>query len=481
MAASKKLRTLAAFALEEDDQDEDLQEPIAKAQRIGSEASPRRATVATTTTPRSVSGAASPNSHRHVTRAATGSLRRKAFDDEEISEDDDFNGGSTRPAGTIGTLLPPLRIGSGGGNGGGSALQHAAAAAHGPGSNDSSQHTRSTADHCSDPGETGPAQDQHFSAGLDRTLSSVGSSGFQFYDPALFASFSTMMNTLFPSSEQQASMSDEQRVFLGHFHTAFGKLIAGQAAEHQHQQQQQPISSCIPNPASLFASVANAAGAAAAAAAEGVGGGGADGLGISDGTTPMRMVFTAAAEHLSVPDAAVVVAAAASELQSEEKALAIGQMMLSMAPMFPGLSAALSAMSRVSQGGNGGGAVFNTTHTPVPATAPPPTSPSAPASNTLPIAPLSAPQFVQTAFGEILAARVSGTHPKVALPFSSNAWTPAKGNGNSGGEGCDEMKNNGHAMALKTPISMQATRPASAARNPEGLAFLAMAASMEDE
>lgn len=157
LAASKRLRTLVGLALG-DDEDEGAAQPPAKAQRVSTVASPRK------TAPRSVSTAPSPNSHRHVTRATTGSLRPKHFDDDEMSEDDGYHGGSAhiiqgRPG------LPALRTSNLGTSGG-------------PASNDSSQHTRSTADHCSDPGDTGPAA-LPITGALDRSLSSVGSNGKQ--------------------------------------------------------------------------------------------------------------------------------------------------------------------------------------------------------------------------------------------------------------------------------------------------------------
>ena len=63
LAASKRLRTLVGLALGDDE--EEPQQPAAKAQRLSAAASPRRPARTTSAV------AASPSSHRHVTRAAT--------------------------------------------------------------------------------------------------------------------------------------------------------------------------------------------------------------------------------------------------------------------------------------------------------------------------------------------------------------------------------------------------------------------------
>ena len=489
LAASKRLRTLAGLAL---GVDEDVEEgtgtvhtaPVAKSQRVasGAGASPRRPARAHT------SPAASPMSnHRHVTRATTGSLRPKHFDDDEVSEDEGdrhFHHHGTslpRPLG-----LPSVRTTTSAGNDhhdldGDHMDEHdddlhdakllvAAATAAPPGSksNDSSQHTRSTGDHCSaDPTSAGDGMAGigiGSLCGLDRSLSSVGSNGFQFYDPALMASFTAVMGSLFPPMDQQATLSDEQRLFLSHFHTAFGKLIAGQAAAPGSE----PPANLLPNPTSVV--VAAAAGAAAEAATD---------LPTATATTTTHGNDTDANDTAPSSD------------PKTQQALNIGRMMLSMAPLFPGMAAALSALSKAglptthstpghknptnnnnnttNNNANGGLAVPN-------------------ASVHLPIAPLvaSAP-FVHSTFGDILSARVSGATPK-GTPFASNGgvWTPPSSKHHHHQhhhyQG-DEYKN----MYLKTPVSMHATRPASGGGEkdgggvPGGLAYLAMAASMEDE
>ena len=487
LAASKRLRTLVGLALG-DDEDEGTAQPPAKAQRVSAVASPRRA-------PRSISAAPSPNSHRHVTRATTGSLRPKHFDDDELSEDDGYHGGSThimhgRPG------LPAVRT---------TTLVTSA----GPASNDSSQHTRSTADHCSDPGESAPMA-APVTGPLDRSLSSVGSSGkrkqhnqsfvhftilystlilsfsiysiassltnsplyvagYQLYDPALFSSFSTMMSSLFPTPEQHATMTEDQRVFLTHFHAAFGKLVAAQQGSPTAGQAtpaaaggSTPMS--IPNPASLLAAFANSAAAGGLPAS-------IDAIStdlVAGGATAQDTTAPGLGDGGSSQEQPVNM----SDPKTQQ-ALAVGQMMMNMAPLFPGMAAALSAMTKVAQGAvppnpAAPAVVAPAPHVPA-AVAPPP--------STLPIAPLSTPHFIQTTFGDILAARVAAVAPK-GTPFMSSAWTPPKNNNGAMSTLIDDSK----GMALKTPVSMQGTRPAgSNAHKPEGLAFLAMAASLEDE
>jgi hypothetical protein len=334
---------------------------------------------------------------------------------------------------------------------------------------------------------------QHYShmSALDRTLSSVGSNGYQFYDPALFASFTTMMSTLFPTSEHQEVMTDDQKVFLGHFHTAFGKLLAGK---------QIPVAGTpesIPNPAPLLESLAqgmatasnvntatttnnltdavsdgNEGDAPVAAPAQEKGEGAAADGG-SDVENRETMEQQQQKEEKKKQAGVVEVDGGASiedddDFKTKERqALAVGKMMLQMAPMFPGMSAALAAMTRVAQAAaTGAGAGTTTVPSPAAELGPPAVVTVPP----LAIAPLN--------FGNAFGARAGGstiTYP-TSTPFSKmTAYTPKKGPASG-------VDNGGTiAMTLKTPLSLQAARPASAARNaaPEGLAFLAMAASME--
>lgn len=175
LAASKRLRALAGLALksgseeeaeqeqaggEDEDEDEDDDDDndgsssrSGKVQRSSGVVSPRTASVAQAAS----EGERPSSARRHVTRAATGSLKRRQFDDVEMSEEEEGEGQHRRSAGTRGA----------GGAGTEAAAQtqrkfqaQLAAAAPGvqeqqaedvrPGSRDSSKDTRSTAEHCSD-------------------------------------------------------------------------------------------------------------------------------------------------------------------------------------------------------------------------------------------------------------------------------------------------------------------------------------------
>lgn len=452
LAASKRLRTLVGLALGDEDEDEaeiDGEEDAypareAKVARTSSMASPRRAPL------RSPAPAASP-SHNHVTRAATGSLRPKMFDDD-VSDDDVVEGTKIE----------------GSGRGLSQSLMHAALRVHapGPGSRGSSQQTRSTEEHCSEQIELANTPHRHNLSGgshhLDRTLSSVGSSGYGLYDPAMFASFTTLMGSLFPSPEQQAAMSEEQKLYLSHFHQALGKLLASQAGKGAT-----PGAQGIPNPGPLLQSTV--AGLPKAQEDEQEQAKCLEQEGAADlGKTESG---SEGAAYNAANNAAGAQSSGQAEAPQEERdaslvppgldpqasqALFLGQMMLSMARVFPGMAAAVNAMTNVAS-----------------STAAAAGMPGAAMPAVLPIAPLSAPQFVQTTLGDVLAARIAGTAPKnnAHLQEWSGSMTPHKHGMEAGGP------------QLQTPTSMQPSRPSSAACKAEAnaLACLAMAASMEDE
>jgi hypothetical protein len=139
-------------------------------------------------------------------------------------------------------------------------------------------------------------------------------------------------------------------------------------------------------------------------------------------------------------------------------AMFLGQALLTMAQVFPGMAAVVGALTSMMQGAAAVAAG---------------SSGVAPAA--LAIAPLSAPAFVQTTFGDVLAARVAAAAPKGAaftLEHGGSA-TPLKSS-------YDDVA----GMETKTPVSVPPNRSAAAARKTAGdaanpLAFLAMAASME--
>ena len=115
--------------------------------------------------------------NNHVTRAATGSLKpsTKLMDDGDGSGDE-----------------------------------------HAKNSNDSSQHTRVIA-----------MEERRPLGYFERSLSSAGSVALSFptVDPALFASFSTLLASLFPAPAVYAAMSEEKQAALTHLHRTLGKLV----------------------------------------------------------------------------------------------------------------------------------------------------------------------------------------------------------------------------------------------------------------
>lgn len=115
--------------------------------------------------------------NNHVTRAATGSLKpsTKLMDDGDGSGDE-----------------------------------------HAKNSNDSSQHTRVIA-----------MEERRPLGYFERSLSSAGSVALSFptVDPALFASFSTLLASLFPAPAVYAAMSEEKQTALTHLHRTLGKLV----------------------------------------------------------------------------------------------------------------------------------------------------------------------------------------------------------------------------------------------------------------
>ena len=113
----------------------------------------------------------------HVTRAATGSLKPSKL----IDEDGDGSGDEQAKN-----------------------------------SNDSSQHTR--------------VVEERRPLGYERSLSSAASAlHFPTVDPALFASFSTLLTSLFPAPSVYAAMEEEKRLSLAYLHSTLGKLVGSDA------------------------------------------------------------------------------------------------------------------------------------------------------------------------------------------------------------------------------------------------------------
>ena len=136
----------------------------------------------------------------HITRATTGSLKpTKHVDDEDGSGDEQAKN-----------------------------------------SNDSSQHTR-----------VGLEERRPF--GYERSLSTAGSAmHFPTVDPALFASFSTLLTSLFPAPGVYASMEEEKKVALGHLHSTLGKLVAADASSMNRTEKAALLGDILLTTAELF-------------------------------------------------------------------------------------------------------------------------------------------------------------------------------------------------------------------------------------
>lgn len=343
LAASKKLRTLAGLALEVDtdttntvpeDMDRGpIPQPGRRAARSLS-SSPAKMQTVTKHLP-SPSNLGSP--HGHVTRATTGSLRPKYFDAEEDGSEEDV----ARPG-------------------------------RGTGSNESSQHTRVTVDH-GDAGRMGY---------IERSLSSAGSQTYHMCDPAVFASFSTLMTSLFPSPAVQETMTDDQKQALWHFHDVFNKILS--------------------NPIKLE-----------------------PGQHGSATTTPIKRAPVQDASRLT-------------------HATMLGELMLTMTGLFPGMAAAIQGMSK-----RWPGKVQNTLGSPS----------------------RSSSQLLQTSLSDVLVARIGGTKPYGTTYSYADieAATPSKATL------LDSERST--AVGLATPASVHARKPKG---DDSALAFLAMAASMEE-
>jgi len=137
----------------------------------------------------------------HVTRTTTGSLRPKFVDGEEdgSGEEDQKN------------------------------------------SNDSSQHTRVV-----------QLEERRHHNFLERSLSSVGSISYPTCDPTVFASFSTLIASLFPSPAVHDAMTEEQKLALAHFHSTMGKIVLTPPQEMSRMTQATLIGELLLTTAELF-------------------------------------------------------------------------------------------------------------------------------------------------------------------------------------------------------------------------------------
>ena len=342
LAANKRLRTLAGLALSVDEEAGETDHgPIPQPGRRAARSlasSPAKVQTMAKHLPQQAA-----LSHGHVTRAATGSLRPKHFDvDGDVSEDD------VRPG-------------------------------RGTGSNDSSQHTRVNVE-----GGAGLLNGW----GMERTLSSAGSATYQMCDPSVFASFSTLMTSLFPSPQVLATMTEDQKQKVANFHEAFSKIVDGGLRVPGYM----------------------------------------NGTGLSRNTTPVKVDGY---EQVSG--------------QRQANAMLLGELMLSMADLFPGMAAAVQGMNkRITK----------------PRTGPQPVHASTPQK-----------QILHTSLSEVLAARIAGVKPEgEVLDCDFEAFTPKRG----------ILLNEKGSVQLETPSSVQ-TKKTAQSMDESALAFLAMAASMEEQ
>lgn len=139
----------------------------------------------------------------HITRAATGSLKpSKLVDDEDGSGDEQAKN-----------------------------------------SNDSSQHTRVI-----------QMEDRRPFGYIERSLSSAGSAALSFptVDPALFASFSTLLTSLFPAPGVYAAMPEDKQHALAHLHGTLGKLVKPDTQSMSRAQKASLLGDILLTTAELF-------------------------------------------------------------------------------------------------------------------------------------------------------------------------------------------------------------------------------------
>lgn len=453
MTANKRLRALAGLALGEvDDEGEDqttrVVHPPAAAQRPPSNGDRTNGNLVKGFAPgRSLPNSVATSPQIHRTRAATGSLRPKHFDvDGSDMEDDVEDGTRVEFLHSMGTTRNPVR--------GTKSLE--AGTLNGTVEIDAGQLSRDSSLVAGDQSSDGIQQDAAMNttsnptqllnnvlsntmsnkthtgqlnaaqlgaltaAGLQRTLSSVGSNAHG--DPStgtrMFSTFNALMTSLFPTMEQQNALTDEQKLFLTHFHACFANLVANANAN------------------------ANAnIGQSLNKGTEGAGGGLLGGFcqGKEDpGAEP----------DLSDPQT--------------RQALYLGQMLLKMANVFPGVATAVTAMTKAAalsmmplQQPNGIVSGAN------------------PPSTTTTVLP-NPPAFVQTTLGDVLASRLAQTSPYQSTTVPVGEVTPSKSVIAQGTDGSRA------GIGLKTPVSLNASRPSAVSRKPEGLSFLALAASELD-
>lgn len=178
--------------------------------------------------------------HKHLTRAATGSLRPKHYEDivePGTSEDENNSEEEIRLLQSTGRQRKFKRHGYGDA----SYFQALKAAQTLPtlrsgGSGcESPQHTQYMSTnhvHEGTQGETDPRVNLPKTLNaFDKSLASVGSGVYSSVDPSVLQSFAAMMAAIFPPKDQLRKLSEEQLVFLTHFHNAFAKIMNSSTTE----------------------------------------------------------------------------------------------------------------------------------------------------------------------------------------------------------------------------------------------------------
>lgn len=390
------------------------------------------------------------SARRHATRASTGSLRPRHWQEDDLlldisgEDESDHDMSAARYARYQALLAAQQRAGGGGGAPPRSAAK---STMHRPGSRDSSEHTM---DHCDPDARLPGGLDASMLRGLsglsvlsglsnlEPLFSSDGPGCFQLKsDPSLLAGLSGMVSSLLAASDQPGS-TPEQRTFATHFHMAMARMGGQQQAQAQEQ------------------------GGAAAAAAADLGQEGS----CSVATTGPTAGSAAPAPASSGPGAGGAPPSpgpqpGALDAQTAQ-ALWLGQMMLSLAQSFPAVAAVVSGLMAMmppgaqradaapAASGDGGAD----------------TAAGADAKQQAAIA-----GFVSTNLGEVLAARHAGAFPR-GSPFNM----PATGEWDR-----QPSPDDAKLRQAQTPTSHHARAGAGPkeAQGKNPLAFLAMAASLD--
>ena len=316
----------------------------------------------------------SPN-HRHVTRAATGNLRPRIFDEDEEGEDEEeeVEGEGDAYSDEDGYALmqrfspSKFRRLSKEEDDGAVALLMAARSGgiRSGGSRDSSQHT-STTEGCTDPATLNTTTQNHAMS----YEAIVGSSPLDSYDPTTLASMLSMLTRLHSGIEEE--LSEEKKAFL----SQFGAAIKALARESAHQ----PYHTKDHNQVAIGGSPLSDHGSADTEEEHAQGDSKGEAANNPIGAFALPSSSKTAEQHIA-------------------RALQLGQMVVTMGNLFPGLANGIAELSAMLRQGRA--------------------QPAKLPAVSLPIAPLLAPSplYRQTTLSDVLSARLSGTAVK-GSPFS---------------------------------------------------------------